>query len=320
MGDVINPATGTTSQSFIISGTHSITTEKLIGSANYLSCSVKMWFKGQGQVNHLTKKVTDIVESERAKWEQIDAQLCNLLWQSIDSSIIQLFRPFETCYDVWTEASECYTNDIQRLYTVVSNIQNMKQEGNMESYLGHVRALMQEFEALMPYTSSRAEQTAQKEKFFMVAALSGLKPEYESARHQILTSSTTPTMKDTFRRLLNMTGTNVVNSSTTPPPSAFVTGTKRDQTTNDPTVSIVENLVILRTNVGKSMAGQQHRLMFFNPILKLLQGLKLCTCPPLSMKLISNIRMLNMLFLLQLVSLKIHLHVLLVANHQTRGL
>ena len=127
---------GSTPQPF--TGSHVITTEKLIGSANYLSwaASVKMWFKGQGQLEHLTTKSENITASGRDKWEQIDAQLCNLLWQSIDSSIIQLFRPFETCYDVWTEESECYTNDIQRLYTVVHNIQNLKQTDSMESYAG----------------------------------------------------------------------------------------------------------------------------------------------------------------------------------------
>ena len=65
-------------------------------------------------------------EANRARWEQVDAQLCSLLWQSIGPSIMQLFRPFETCVDAWKEAEECYTNDIQRLYTVVSNIKNLK--------------------------------------------------------------------------------------------------------------------------------------------------------------------------------------------------
>ena len=41
----------------------------------------------------------------------------------------------------------------------------------------------------------------------MVIALSELKPEFNAIRHQILTSSSNPTMKDSFKRLLNMTGT-----------------------------------------------------------------------------------------------------------------
>lgn len=67
MGDVVNPPP-TTTQSFIFTGNQSITSEKLTRSANYLSwaASVKMWFKGQGQSDHLTKRVTDIVV-DRAK-------------------------------------------------------------------------------------------------------------------------------------------------------------------------------------------------------------------------------------------------------------
>lgn len=109
---VINPSQPNTTQSFIITGTHSITTEKLTGFVNYLSwtASVRMWFKGQGQTDHLTKRAIDIVESERTKWEQVNVQQCNLLWQLIDPYVIQLFRPFETCYKVWADASECYTN------------------------------------------------------------------------------------------------------------------------------------------------------------------------------------------------------------------
>lgn len=52
----------------------------------------------------------------------------------------------------------------------------------MESYLGHVRALMQEFDAFL-LTTTRAEQTAQREKFFMVIALSELKPEIDALKH-----------------------------------------------------------------------------------------------------------------------------------------
>ena len=47
----------------------------------------------------------------------------------------------------------------------------------------------------------------------MVIALSGLKPEFDAFRHQILTSSTNPTLKDSFKRLLNMTGAHGMSSS-----------------------------------------------------------------------------------------------------------
>ena len=74
----------------------------------------------------------------------------------------------------------------------------------MESYLGQMHSLMQEFEAFLPYSDSKAAHDSQREKLFMVLTLSGLKLEFEPARHLILTGSTNPTMKDTYKRLLNM--------------------------------------------------------------------------------------------------------------------
>ena len=47
----------------------------------------------------------------------------------------------------------------------------------------------------------------------MIIALSGLKLEFDAIRHQILTSSANPTMKDSFKRLLNMTGAHGMSSS-----------------------------------------------------------------------------------------------------------
>jgi len=34
---------------------------------------------------------------------------------------LQLFWPFETCYEVWKEAAECYANDIQCCHDPMSN-------------------------------------------------------------------------------------------------------------------------------------------------------------------------------------------------------
>ena len=83
------------SQPFAFSniGTPVITFDKLRGSANYLSwaASVKLWFNRQGQADHLTTKVEDVDPANKARWEQLDAQLCNILWNSIDRSILQLF-------------------------------------------------------------------------------------------------------------------------------------------------------------------------------------------------------------------------------------
>jgi len=83
-----------------ISSSPIITTVKLEGSNNYTpwSSSVEMWFMGQGYEDHLVKNTSDIVASERTKWTRIDAQLCNLLWNSLDPKLLNLFQSCKTCY------------------------------------------------------------------------------------------------------------------------------------------------------------------------------------------------------------------------------
>ena len=101
--------------STIHSGAPIITSEKLLGASNYKSwaASVKLWFRGQGYLDHLTKQESDVAETERPNWIKIDAQLCSLLWNSIDSHLLSTYQAYETCYDVWNRAATVYSNDIQ---------------------------------------------------------------------------------------------------------------------------------------------------------------------------------------------------------------
>ncbi|KAL6319841.1 hypothetical protein AAG906_036909 [Vitis piasezkii] len=111
-------ATKTSIFSSVISGSPMITSEKLVGSENYLSwsASVELWFMGQGYEDHLVTQEADIPEVERVQWRKIDAQLCSVLWQSVDPKILLHLRAYKTCFKFWTQAKGLYTNDIQRLY------------------------------------------------------------------------------------------------------------------------------------------------------------------------------------------------------------
>ncbi|RVW70782.1 hypothetical protein CK203_058032 [Vitis vinifera] len=104
--------------SSVISGSPMITSEKLVGSENYLSwsASVELWFMGQRYENHLVTQEVDIPEVDRVQWRKIDAQLCSVLWQSVDPKIFLHLRAYKTCFKFWTQAKGLYTNDIQRLY------------------------------------------------------------------------------------------------------------------------------------------------------------------------------------------------------------
>ncbi|RVW17929.1 hypothetical protein CK203_117122 [Vitis vinifera] len=165
--------------SSVISGSPMITSEKLVGSENYLSwsASVKLWFMGQGYENHLVTQEANIPEVDRVQWRKIDAQLCSVLWQSVDPKILLHLRAYKTCFKFFNQAKGLYTNDIQRLYK-------------------------EEFLTPMPLTTDVGDQRTQIDKFFMVLMLIGLCPNLETVRDQILGSSFVPSLDDVFARLL----------------------------------------------------------------------------------------------------------------------
>ena len=91
-----------------------ITSEKLIGSENYLSwsASVELWFMGQGYEDHLITPEDAIPTVDKVQWKKIDAQLCSVLWQSVDPKILLHLRTCKTCSKFWNQAKVLYTNDI----------------------------------------------------------------------------------------------------------------------------------------------------------------------------------------------------------------
>ncbi|RVW30403.1 hypothetical protein CK203_088848 [Vitis vinifera] len=144
---------------FVISGSPTITLEKLIGSENYLSwlASVELWFMGQGYEDHIVTPEDAIPDVDKAKG--------------------------------------LYTNDIQRFYKVVSDIIHVRQQDmDLCTYIGWIASLKEEFLTLMPFTNGAEAQQIQADKFFMVLTLIGLRLNLESVRDQILASPSVPSL------------------------------------------------------------------------------------------------------------------------------
>ncbi|RVW17730.1 hypothetical protein CK203_071715 [Vitis vinifera] len=186
----------------VLSGSPLITSEKLIGSENYLSwsASVELWFMGQGYEDHLVTQEADIPEVDRVQWRKIDAQLCSVLWQSVDPRILLHLQAYKTCFKFWTQAKGLYTNDIQRLYKVASAIVHLSQQDlDQSTYIA--------------------------DKFFMVLTLIGLRPDLEPIRDQILGSSSVLSLDDVFARLLRLSSTQTLPSASASDSSVLVSHT-----------------------------------------------------------------------------------------------
>ncbi|RVW32653.1 putative mitochondrial protein [Vitis vinifera] len=212
----------------VISGSPMITSEKLVGSENYLSwsASVELWFMGQGYEDHLVTQEADIPEIDRIQWRKIDAQLCSVLWQSVDPRILLHLQAYKTCFKFWTQAKGLYTNDIQRLYKVTSAIVHISQQDlDLSTYIGQIASLKEQFLTVMPLTPDVGAQQTQLDKFFMVLTLIGLRPDLEPIRDQILGSSSVSSLDDVFARLLRISSTQTLPSDSASDSSVLVSQT-----------------------------------------------------------------------------------------------
>ncbi|KAL6326198.1 hypothetical protein AAG906_001593 [Vitis piasezkii] len=161
---------------------------------------------GQGYEDHLVTQEADIPKVERVQWRKIDAQLCSVLWQSVDPKILLHLRAYKTCFKFWTQAKGLYTNDIQRLYKQIAS-------------------LKEEFLIVMSLTPDVGAQQTQLDKFFMVLTLIGLRPDLEPVRDQILGSSSVPSLDDVFARLLRISSTQTLPSDSISDSSVLVSHT-----------------------------------------------------------------------------------------------
>ncbi|RVW28583.1 Retrovirus-related Pol polyprotein from transposon RE1 [Vitis vinifera] len=168
----------------------------------------------------------DIPEVDRVQWRKIDAQLCSVLWQSVDPRILLHLQAYKTCFKFWTQAKGLYTNDIQRLYKVASAIVHLSQQDlDLSTYIGQIASLKEEFLTVMPLTPDVGAQQTQLDKFFMVLTLIGLRPNLESIRDQILGSSSVPSLDDVFARLLRISSTQTLPSDSASDSSVLVSQT-----------------------------------------------------------------------------------------------
>ncbi|RDX82656.1 hypothetical protein CR513_36529, partial [Mucuna pruriens] len=135
-------------------------------------------YLGQGYKEHLTNKANFVVAPDRAKWEKIDAQLCNVIKSTLHPSIHPIFQPHVTYESVWSKDRALH---IQRLYGMCNDLMTLiapqKVDGSMSTYIGKVHATLHDFNELLPPAATNHVETKELENcstFFKLFALYGL--------------------------------------------------------------------------------------------------------------------------------------------------
>ena len=142
------------------------------------------------------------------QWKKTDALLCNILRQSIDAKTLYNIGAYKTCYTLWNQVKKLYTNDIQRLYRVISSIANLKQLGmDISYYGGRMSALKDELISILPKSTNTETSLSKMDRVFMIILLLNLGPDFENIREQILTGAVIPDFDEALAWLLRHTST-----------------------------------------------------------------------------------------------------------------
>ena len=184
-----------------------------------------LWFIGNGCEDHLTTADTSIPEDKRTQWKKTNALLCNILRQSIDAKTLYNIGAYKNCYTLWNQVKKLYTNDIQRLYRVISSIANLKQlDIDISSYGGRTSALKDELISILPKSTNIKTSLSKMDRVFMIILLLNLGLDFENIREQILTGAFIPNFDEALARLLRptSTATQSMRSEITPDTSVMV--------------------------------------------------------------------------------------------------
>ena len=99
-----------------------------------------------------------------------------------------------------------YTNDIQRLYWVISSIANLKQlDMDISSYGGRMSALTDELIYILPKSTNTEASLSKIDRVFMIIILLNLEPDFENIQEQMFTGAVIPNFDEALARLLRHT-------------------------------------------------------------------------------------------------------------------
>lgn len=129
------------------------------------------------------KKEANIVEKDRHAWVKVDAQLCALLWNSLDPQLFPAYQSYETCLIFGTRKRQS-TTMIFNDEVVSSPVNTEKQNLDITTFVGIINSLQKEFQSSISTTTTAQE--SKRDNFFTVMTLVNLHPELDHVQIRFL--------------------------------------------------------------------------------------------------------------------------------------
>ncbi|XP_077234175.1 uncharacterized protein LOC143876342 [Tasmannia lanceolata] len=179
---------------------------KLDGT-NYLSWKVAVgtYLLGRGRVNFLRQDPPSLPPNDPTytRWEQKDALIQTLLWQSMTPAISSTMILLPTAKEIWDHTALTYSG-VENLTSICATYSEWMRlrDGDMslEAHYGQFVSLCQQLDTFMPLTSDVTVLRWQREHIQVVHYLESLGPEFTHLHHRILGSGNIPLLREAYSR------------------------------------------------------------------------------------------------------------------------
>ncbi|XP_075076631.1 uncharacterized protein LOC107793242 [Nicotiana tabacum] len=182
-----------------------ITENKFMGS-NYMDWSktIRLYLWSIDKENHL---VDDPPKDEtKSVWLKEDAKLFLQIKNSMHSEVNDLVSHYDYVKDLMDYLDFLYSSkgNLSCMYDVCQAFYHPSmQDHSLTTYFSEFKKVYDELNVILPFSPDVKVQQAQREQLAVMSFLSGLSPEFEGAKSQILSGTAISSLKEAFTRVLH---------------------------------------------------------------------------------------------------------------------
>ncbi|XP_075074543.1 uncharacterized protein LOC142162130 [Nicotiana tabacum] len=181
-----------------------ITENKFMGS-NYMDWgkTIHLYLRSIDKENHL---VDDPPKDEtKSVWLKEDAKLFLQIKNLMHSEVNDLVSHYDYVKDLMDYLDFLYSGkgNLSRMYDVCQAFYHPSmQDRSLTTYFSEFKKVYDELNIILPFSPDVKVQQAQREQLAVMSFLSGLSPEFEGAKSQILSRTAISSLKEAFTRVL----------------------------------------------------------------------------------------------------------------------
>ncbi|CAA0834953.1 Unknown protein [Striga hermonthica] len=185
-----------------------ITDVKLNGS-NFLGWSktIIVHLRSIDKDDHLDSgpPTDDVKYDTNRAWLRDDAKLLVQIRNSIEPDILSLVNHCEFVKELMDYLTFLYSGrtNISRIYSVCKSFhRGEQQDKNATAYVMEFNKVYEELNSLLPLSNDVKAMQKQREQISVMSFLTGLRPEFDGFKNQLLSESAIPSLQETFSRFL----------------------------------------------------------------------------------------------------------------------